>query len=66
MKHDREFRALVTTFDAPESIDDCTIMYARPDHEDDSDPCRCRQDEPQLLDHSCGELRCRKCGRRVA
>lgn len=62
MKHDREFRAFVTTFDDPSDIDDCTIMYERPAHEEDQD-CDC--DEPQLVDASCGELRCRKCGRRV-
>lgn len=63
MKH---FRTFATTFDDPDRIDDRTMEMYRPDHEDDSDPCQCRQEEPQLLDHSCGEVRCRKCRRRVA
>lgn len=62
MKHAKTFRALQTTFADPSDIDDCTIMYARPDHEDD-DTCACRN-EPQMLG-SCGEIRCRRCGRRV-
>lgn len=63
MKPDRDFRAFVTSFATPESVDDCTLMmYARPDHEDE-DGCECN--EPQLLDYSCGEIRCRTCGRRV-
>lgn len=62
----KPFRALVTTFDDPDRIDDCTTMYARPDHEEEDHDCDCIRDEPQLLNHSCGEVQCRARGRRVA
>lgn len=63
MKHDKTFRALQTTFDDPDSIDDCTEFYSRPDHEDDRPDCAtvggCR---PIAV---CGETRCRFCGERI-
>lgn len=60
MKH---FRTIATTFSDPDSIDDCTEEMYRPEHEDD-DECGC--EAPKLIDGSCGELRCRRCGKRIA
>lgn len=60
MKHEKTFRAFVTTFDDPSDIDDCTIMYADPNDEDE---CDCMQHID--IGTSCGETRCRFCGRRV-
>lgn len=62
MKHEKTFRALATTFNDPDTIDDCTDEMYRSNHEDD-DECGC--EAPKPIDVSCGELRCRTCGRRV-